>query len=152
MIQIQNHQKSAKNAKISDFWGSKSGNTLKSVNFGPKNAKISPNWKWLNLEHQNYQIFTALPDLDLNIPKNRQFGIFDQFSVKKIWNIWGRCNNRTPNSRKAGYMWVERSPFCILTRKTNPDILNQMWSITIPISGGAIPVLYLNDEKEPRQQ
>ena len=110
MIQIQNHQKSAKNAKISDFWGkftSKSGNTLKSVNFGPKNAKIPPNWKWPILEHQNYQIFTELPDLDLNIPKNCQFGVFYQFSVKKIWNIWGRCKNRTPNSRKAGYMWVE---------------------------------------------
>ena len=110
MIQIQNHQKSAKNAKISDFLGkftSKSGNTLKSVNFGPKNAKIPPNWKWPILEHQNYQIFTELPDLDLNIPKNCQFGVFYQFSVKKIWNIWGRCKNRTPNSRKAGYMCLK---------------------------------------------
>ena len=54
MILIQNHQKSAKNAKISDFWGkftSKSGNTLKSVNFGPKNAKFPPNWKWLTDFH-----------------------------------------------------------------------------------------------------
>ena len=47
----------------------------------------------------NYQIFTESPDLDQNIPKNRQFGVFDQFLVKKKSETSGdavKTEHRTP--------------------------------------------------------
>ena len=34
------------------------------------------------MEHQNHQILTGLPDLELDIPKNDQFLHFDQFLAK----------------------------------------------------------------------
>ena len=48
----------------------------------PKTPKFRRNYKWLILEHPNYQIFTVLPDLDVEFPKIANLGIFYQFLSK----------------------------------------------------------------------
>ena len=48
----------------------------------PKTPKFCRNHKWLILEHPNYQIFTVLPDLDVDFPKIADLGIFYQFLSK----------------------------------------------------------------------
>ena len=48
----------------------------------PKTPKFRRNHKWLILEHPNYQIFTVLPDLDVEFPKIANLGIFYQFLSK----------------------------------------------------------------------
>ena len=48
----------------------------------PKMPKFRRNHKWLILEHPNYQIFTVLPDLDVEFPKIANLGIFYQFLSK----------------------------------------------------------------------
>ena len=58
--------------------------------------------KWLTLEHQNKQIFKALPDLDLNFSKNCQF-------LAKI-------------SQKSG-----NASFCDLPTKTNEMSSELIW-------------------------
>ena len=103
MVQIQNHQKLVKNAKIGDFWGkftSKSGDALKSSNFNDILRQIVTSFfVVLSKKIQSRQMtqikncqncqklcenakitkltdFTVLPDLDVDFPENCQFWRF----------------------------------------------------------------------------